>query len=150
MTTSPSVLACCLVLALVPALRAQADTAGAQRAIRALEEQWLATSDSATLDRILANDFLHVVGPGQTITKTEHIAWASRHPRPSTRHASFDALVVCVFGNAAVATGTVKVTDDVAHTTSRDSFTDVFVYRDGEWRAVSAQETAAATTPPPS
>ncbi|MGH7635907.1 MAG: nuclear transport factor 2 family protein [Gemmatimonadaceae bacterium] len=136
-----------LVFALAPALRAQSDTASAQRTIRAIEEQWLATSDSATLDRILAQDFLHVVGPGQTITKAQHIAWAVKHPRPSTRHARFDALVIRVFGDAAVATGTVAVADDATHTTSRDSFTDVFVYRDGSWRAVSAQETAAAAPP---
>lgn len=147
---SRRVLVWCLAFALAPALRAQSDSSSAQRAIRALEEQWLATSDSATLDRILADDFLHVVGPGQTITKSQHIAWAVKHPRPNSRHARFDALTIRVFGDAAVATGTVAVADDVSHTTSRDSFTDVFVYRDGAWRAVSAQETAAATTPPPS
>lgn len=133
-------------------LRAQRDTkldtVQARATIRSLEQEWLDTSDSLTLDRILADDFLHVVGPGQVIAKSQHIAWAVRHPRPRSRHAHFDALVVRIYGNAAVATGTVIVTDDATHTTSRNSFTDVFVYGHDRWRAVSAEETPIATTPP--
>jgi len=136
----------------VTSLRAQRDTTldtvQARATIRSLEQEWLDTSDSLTLDRILADDFLHVVGPGQVITKSQHIAWAVRHPRPTSRHARFGELVVRFYGDAAVATGTVIVTDDATHTTSRNSFTDVFVYRDDRWRAVSAEETPIATTAP--
>lgn len=134
-----------------PPVRAQhdagPDTAQAREAIRALEQEWLDSSDSVTLDRILADDFLHVVGPGQVITKPEHIAWNVRHPHPRSRHARFGALVIRIYGDAAVATGTVIVTSDAARTTSRDSFTDVFVYRHDRWRAVSAEETPSVTTP---
>ena len=72
-----------------------------------------------------------------------------RHPRPRTRHPRFESLTVRIYGDAAVATGTVAVADDSARTVSRNSFTDVFVYREHRWRAVSAEETPIATAPPP-
>lgn len=147
-------IACVLALFLAPgALRAQqratSNPAPARDAIRALEQEWLTHSDSATLDRVLADDFQHVVGPGQLITKSEHIAWAVSHPRPCTRHPSFESLTIRIYGDAAVVTGTVATVDDSAHTVSRNSFTDVFVNREHRWRAVSAEETPIVTAPRP-
>jgi hypothetical protein len=47
-----------------------------------------------------------------------------------------------LYGDVGIANGTVVGTDERGHETSRGVFTDVFVYRDGRWKAVNAQENA--------
>ncbi len=117
------------------------DTDAARRQVEALEQRWLASeNDSAALDDILADDFLHVVPQG-IISKKEQLAFVRAHPAPkdgSTRR--FEELRVRVFGTVAVATGIVDATTS-DRKTRKTAFTDVFAYRDGRWRAVNAQET---------
>ena len=61
-----------------PSVRADSDS------VVSLEHTWLAAGDSATLERILAPDFLHPVLTGDIIDKPEHIAFVAgirvRHP----------------------------------------------------------------------
>jgi hypothetical protein len=124
---------------------AQPAAAGAGTEVEALERQWLASeSDPAVLDRILADDFVHAVSAGVFLDKRQHIGWSARHPRPAGQRAEFETLDVRVFGDAAVATGVVRTTD-ASGAARRSIFTDVFVHRQGAWRAVSAQETAVET-----
>jgi len=110
-----------------------------RKAIVAIEHEWLNTYDAATLDRILARDFLHPVASGQFLTKQQHIDWTVAHPPPPTRKARFERLDVRLFGDVAIANGVV-VTEGVAPAPTRSIFTDVFVERDGRWQAVNAQE----------
>lgn len=110
-------------------------------AVVRLEHEWLAARDSATLDRILASDFVHVTPGGHFLSKRAHVEWTVAHPRP--QNAWFARLDIRVFGNAAVATGVVARPGPVDRT-KRSAFTDVFVCRDGRWQAVSAEETAVA------
>lgn len=135
---------CAFVLAVVGAGTPAAQSSGARadsEAVVALEHTWLASGDSATLERILAPDFLHPVFTGDIIGKAEHIAFVTEHPRSASEHTRFERLDVRVYGSAAIATGIVDATRDGAAGTRRTVFTDVFVKRRGRWLAVSAQET---------
>lgn len=124
---------------------AQSPSVGADSdAVVALEHTWLASGDSATLERILAPDFLHPVFTGDIIDKSEHIAFVAKHPRPAAVHTRFERLDVRLYGSTAIATGIVDAVQDGTAAVRRTVFTDVFVKRDGRWRAVSAQETEVA------
>lgn len=114
-------------------------------AVVALEHAWLAAQhDSAALDTILAPDFVHALGSGQFINKSEHIGFLVAHPAPSTAHVRFERLDVRILGATAIATGIVDATQDGAPGVKRTVFTDAFVRRHGHWQAVSAQETPIA------
>ena len=54
-------------------------------AVTQLENQWLHAKDAATLDRILAPDFVHVIPADHFLTKQEHIHWFVQHPEPADR-----------------------------------------------------------------
>ena len=120
-------------------------------AVVALEHEWLAAqSDSATLERILAPDFVHQLASGDAITKRQHIGFVVAHPSPSGIERTFERLEVRLYGATAIATGIVRASTPPtsgATAARRTVFTDVFVKRDGRWQAVSAQETTIL--PPP-
>ena len=118
-----------------PTVRADSDT------VVSLEHTWLASGDSATLERILAPDFLHPVFTGDIIDKSEHIAFVAAHPRPASVHTRFERLDVRLYGSTAIATGIVDAAQDGKAGVRQTVFTDVFVKRGGRWQAVSAQET---------
>lgn len=118
-----------------------------RQAVVALENQWIDARDAATLDRLLADDFVHPVYSGDIINKAQNIDWLTKHPRPANSHARFAQLEVRLFGDVAQAYGAVSVSDDSGREVSRSVFTDVFVYRNGRWQAVSAQETAVTAEP---
>ena len=123
------------------------DPAKDREAIVALEQEWLHAHDAATLDRILASDFVHVVPVDHFLTKQEHIDWTVKHPEPNERHTKFDKLQVRLYGDVGIVNGSVIATDENGNELDRTVFTDVFVYRDGRWQAVNGQENAVATAP---
>jgi hypothetical protein len=112
-------------------------------AIIAIEQEWLHAHDAATLDRILASDFVHVIPVDHFLTKQEHIEWVVKHPEPKNRHTKFNKLNVRLYGDVGIANGSVIATDDSGKELDRTMFTDVFVFRDGRWQAVNAQENKA-------
>ncbi len=116
-------------------------------AIIALEQEWLHASDAATLDRILASDFVHVVPVDHFLTKQEHIDWTVKHPEPKDRHTRFDKLNVRLYGDVGIVNGSVIATDPNGKELDRTMFTDVFVYRDGRWQAVNGQENGIRAAP---
>ncbi len=118
-----------------------------REAIVALEQEWLHASDAATLDRILASDFVHVIPVDHFLTKQEHIDWTVKHPEPKGRHTRFDKLQVRLYGDVGIVNGSVIASDPSGKELDRTTFTDVFVYRDGRWQAVNGQENAVQATP---
>ncbi len=109
----------------------------------AVEQLWLDHfADASVLEDILADDFTHPVAAGVILSKRQHIEWARAHPQRSGVALSFETLDVRLYGSIAIATG-VTVRREGA-SIERTVFTDVFAYRDGRWRAVSAQETPIA------
>jgi len=110
-------------------------------ALLSIENEWLAGEhDRATLQRILADDFVHPVSVGVFLTKDQHIDWAVKHPIPPGRRQQFDQLRARVYGDTGIVTGIVTSSGQTGDR-DRTIFTDVFVRRDGRWQAVSAQET---------
>jgi Domain of unknown function (DUF4440) len=125
------------VIALAFLLVAACDSAGAA----SVEKEWLAHEhEPAPLEHILAPDFVHALGSGQFITKSEHIGYVASHPAPAGFEAHFERLDIRLVSAVAIATGI------VATAQRRSVFTDVFACRDGRWQAVSAQETVVAST----
>jgi hypothetical protein len=113
-----------------------------RQAIVAIEQEWLHAQDAATLGRILAFDFVHVIPVDHFLTKREHIDWVVHHPERKERHKKFDKLEVRLYGDTAIANGSVVATNAAGKEEDRTMFTDVFVFRDGRWQAVNAQENA--------
>ena len=128
------------VLAGVCTAAAQRTPASDKQALLTLEDQWLHARDAATLDRILAADFVHVVPGGYILTRTEHIDWFVKHIPPANRNVRLDRVEVRLYGDTGIVNGLVIAADDQGRETRRTAFTDVFIFRDGRWQAVNAQE----------
>jgi Domain of unknown function (DUF4440) len=116
------------------------DTESDKKQLIVLEEEWLHARDAATLDRILATDFVHPVAAGIFLTKDQHIGWYVKHLPPATRKTRFDQLEVRLYVDTAIVNGIVIASDELGKETGRSIFTDVFIRRDGRWQAVNAQE----------
>ena len=112
-------------------------------ALLSLEDEWLHARDAATLERILAEDFVHPVPQGVFLSKAEHVDWFVKHLPPANRKARFDHMLVRIYGDTGVVNGMVVASDESGKEVGRTVFTDVFVYRDGLWQAVNAQENQA-------
>jgi hypothetical protein len=107
----------------------------------ALENAWLkGEHDAAALDPILASDFIHPVVTGDFLTKAQHIYYSSRHRPPANLKNRFGNLSVRMYGDVGIVNGIVVTSDKDGKDVSRTIFTDVFVYRDGRWQAINAQE----------
>jgi hypothetical protein len=134
-------IACMVVLfATVPPRPGGAQGAAerAKQEVLDLENHWLQVEDDpATLESILAPDFLHVVPVG-IITKDEQLNFMRKHPSPHAGSKHFENMHVRIYGNVAIVNGMVVAT--AAEGTQKTLFTDVFVRRDGKWQAVNAQE----------
>src|ERR1700693_4228299 len=142
----------CTVITVIASLIATVDvqcqrnSEEARAAVVALENDWLThESDGQRLNRILAEDFIHPVPQGFFLSKKEHIDWSVKHPYPASHKAKFEKLDVRIYGDTAIANGTVVTSDDIDPKSHRTVFTDVFVYRDGRWQAVNAQENAVGS-----
>lgn len=120
----------------------QSWSTSAQKAIADVEMRWLQhIDDPRVLQSVLADDFIHVL-PSGLITKEQHIDYVRSHPRSPGETRSFENLTIRVYGDTGIANGIVDTTN--ASGTHRTIFTDVFVKRDGQWKAVNAQENPAA------
>jgi hypothetical protein len=112
-----------------------------RQALIALENRWLeGEHDAAVLDPILASDFIHPVATGDFLTKAQHIYYSSRHLPPPNLKNRFDNLRVRIYGDVGIVNGIVATSDEHGKDVNRTIFTDVFVYRDGRWQAINAQE----------
>jgi ketosteroid isomerase-like protein len=141
-----------LLLLLQPFVHAQSSKPAPPQSdelkIRSLEERWLHAieiSDLAALDSILADDFVRPApSAGRFISKAQLLDYFKSHKTPPrSRH--IENLNVTVYGNTAIARGSVVIADPKSHVTSMNLFTDVFVLRNGRWLAVSAQENEVTT-----
>jgi len=113
----------------------------------ALEEEWLHAKNAATLNRILASDFVHVIPAEHFLSKQEHIEWFEHHPRPGGMKLEFETMEVRIYGETAIVNGIVVARAGSGKEVRRTAFTDVFVRRAGGWQAVNAQETPISAEP---
>jgi len=134
-------LSICIALPALVYFRDHSKTTDDKRKVIQIEHTWLNNLHNKTaLDSILASDFVHPIPSGAFLTKEQHMGWASSHPSSPDYNYTFDTLCVRVYGNAAIANGIVAVSDDHGKLISKSIFTDVFMKRNGKWRAVNAQE----------
>jgi hypothetical protein len=116
-------------------------TSGATALVE-LEHRWvdaLRTHDARALERILDDTFLDSTYRGELRTKQQVL---SGPPAGGGYHSTgLEGLEVRVYGRTAVVTGVNVLASDPPAAPVRIRFTDVFVRRGTQWRAVSAQET---------
>ena len=103
------------------------------------------TQDTKLLDRILADDFQSVDGDGNWSTKAEELDWVSKN-KPAYDDFEFRIRRLDIFdnGTAIVAgTGTIRAKDDKGPYVMEYQSSNVFIKRDGTWRAVASHVSGA-------
>jgi hypothetical protein len=109
--------------------------------LKELEQQWLDNAlkhDDAWVQALLMDDFQDVSWQGQVRSKAEVLAAGAS---PVTSSQTLSALSARVHGDIGVVTGTNTTEAADKSFTVKVRFTDVFVKVDGQWHALSAQET---------
>lgn len=134
-----------LLLLLVVAGCASTETSDGDFA--ALEQRWVAAvraHDTATLDRLLDDSFLDSTFRGALRTKNDVLTGP---PAGGSYHSiGFEDLRVRRYGETVIVSGVNVVQGSTPDDLARVRFTDVFVRRDGQWRAVAAQETLQSSS----
>ena len=138
-----------IALALLAASAAQAAPCPTQPATSAgalaAEQQWvraIEARDVGALSCILAREFSDTNWRGEVVPREAVLARLPSRP-PSTL--KLGGLSVFPEGRFAIVRGTNTQTGNGPASSGSVRFTDVFIYRGGAWRAVSAQETLIAT-----
>lgn len=132
------------------AMKQKRDSKTDREALILLENDWLANEhNAAKLEDILAADFVHPVLTGNFLTKQQHIFYTSKYAPPPNLKNRFGDLSVRVYGDVGIVNGIVVTSDENGKDVNKSIFTDVFVYRDGRWQAVNAQENQVENRPPP-
>jgi uncharacterized protein (TIGR02246 family) len=127
------------------ATAAASPTENVEQVITKMEREWaeaLVKADVATLDRMMADDWLMTTWDGQTVPKAQSIEEFKSGVSKLTA-ADIDNLKVRVFGDTAVATigQTEKGTYKGKDSSGRYLYTDVWVKRNGKWQAVATHGT---------
>ena len=145
------------VLTTLPALAGPPTSQRTAASLMSTEQQWLTAlnrHDVKALARILGREFIDSDFQGDAITRAQYLGYFAHpvvEPSPPIRQRFDDVKVRFVAGgDVAIVTGVV-VTQTAAAGTARPSsgpdavrhsrFTDVFVWRDSRWQAVTGQET---------
>jgi len=118
-------------------------TSNTEKALAALEQQWLQSQKTNNPDLVaplLADKFVNTSNEGKVTGRTETLATAKATKYDSV---DYDDLKVTVFGNAAIATGTftAKGTDSAGKPMDvNERFTDTWVKMpNGKWQCVASQ-----------
>ena len=137
----------CLIglLSLGSAARSQAQQTGAtEKAVAALEEQWLQSQKTNNPDLVaplLADKFVNTSIEGKVSNKAETLATAKATKYVS---ADYEDVKVTVFGDTAIATGVFKATGTDASGKPMDTherWTDTWVKMpSGKWQCVASHE----------
>ncbi len=116
---------------------------GTEKAVTALEQQWLQSQKANNPDLVaplLADKFIETGSDGKVTSKAESLANAKATKYDSV---AYDDLKVTVFGDTAIATGlfTAKGTDPSGKPLGmRERFTDTWVKMpNGKWQCVASQ-----------
>ncbi|HEX8139802.1 MAG TPA: nuclear transport factor 2 family protein [Pyrinomonadaceae bacterium] len=94
--------------------------------------------DKATLERMLAEDYIAIAADGKPYNKAQTLA--SMEPAASVTSWSIDGAKLLSYGKDA-ATLTGIITFKTREMVERQQFTDTFVRRDGRWQAFASQST---------
>jgi uncharacterized protein (TIGR02246 family) len=117
-------------------------TGGTEKAVAALEQQWLQSQKTNNPDLVaplLADKFVNTSADGKVTGRTESLATAKATKYDSV---NYDDLKVTVFGDSAIATGTftAKGTDSSGKPMDvNERFTDTWVkMANGKWQCVAS------------
>ena len=131
-----------LLLLTIPAWPQNKGTAATEKAVAALEQQWLKaqqTSNPDLIEPLLADRFIETTSDGKTMGKAEALAGTKAAKYAS---AEYDDVKVSVFGNTAIATGEFKGkgTDENGKAiASPERWTDTWVKMpNGKWQCVAS------------
>src|SRR5450432_2978829 len=136
---------CCLVglLSLGSAALSQAQTGATEKAVIALENQWLESQKTNNPDLVaplLADKFVSTGSDGKVTNKAEALAESKARKYAS---AEYENVQVTVFGDTAIATGGFKAKGTEASGKSFDEherWTDTWVKMpNGKWQCVATQ-----------
>jgi uncharacterized protein (TIGR02246 family) len=138
----------CLIalLSVGSAAWSQDTSGGTEKAVAALEQQWLQSQKTNNPDLVaplIADKFTNTDPEGKVTTKAQMLTTAK-----ATKYESvdYDDLKVTVFGDTAIAIGTFKAkgTDGTGKPMDvRERFTDTWVKMpNGKWQCVASQGTA--------
>ncbi len=146
-----------LALSAAPVFARPPQSARTAAAVITVEHEWLAAlnrHDVTALARILGREFIDSDYLGDAVTRVQYLAYFARpvsRLAPPLEQRFEDTVVRFVDGaEVAVVTGVVvtepamapkKPPSSSAAAVRHSRFTDVFVWRDGRWQAVSGQET---------
>lgn len=119
----------------------------AKEHISQLEHRWmdaLNNDDLEAVGHILADDFQRPSPQsGGFLSKPQLLSWYKAHlSKTSPVKRRIQELTITIYAQTAIARGSVVITNPAEKKQTTDLFTDVFVLRGGEWKAVSAQENA--------
>jgi hypothetical protein len=110
-----------------------------------IEHEWLRAlveRDRAMLDRILADDFVDSDWKGKLHAKRQVLEGLGT-PRPYSQH--LRDIRIQLYGSMAIARGLNEISNKDRRIRMRIRFTDVLLYRHGNWQAVAAQETPVSS-----
>ena len=131
-----------LLLLAIPAWPQSKGTAATEKAVAALEQQWLKaqqTSNPGLLEPLLADRFIETTNDGKTMGKAEALAGTKASKYES---AEYTDVKVSVFGNTAIATGGFKgkgTDQDGKPIVSPERWTDTWVKMPGgKWQCVAS------------
>jgi len=119
------------------------DESAAGSKLLALEHAWNqaeAFKDLKALDDLFDNALVYVDPDGTLLTKAEFL---SRVKSASLQQVVTQSMVVKLFGNTAIVTGTYRATEFIRGKTVvvQGRFVDTWVYKDSTWVCVAAQST---------
>jgi ketosteroid isomerase-like protein len=123
-----------------------------ERTVAALDTEYQAAvknNDAATMDRILADDFVVVIGSGRTYTKAD-LLQAARTGRVHYEHQEDSEQTVRVWGDTAVVTAKLwaKGTDQGKPFEFYVWFSDTYTRTPAGWRYVHGQASLPLAAPP--
>jgi ketosteroid isomerase-like protein len=127
---------------------ARADAPSVEQNLMQMEKDWAQAGmkkDAATLDKVMADDWVGVDHEGKSYTKAEVMS-DLKSGASVTTSVELGAMKVRVFGNTAVVTGsdTEKSSYKGKDTSGTYAWTDVFVMRKGHWQAAASHSSKVA------
>ena len=139
---------CLACLVLCSCTSHERNRAEAERYIIESERQWaesVATGDTTTLERILADDFIGVDPKGPFYDKAKMISDTRNSPKYFVSNHAND-IKVRFYGDTAVAQGD-ETWERRSGERGRFVWTDTWVKRNGRWQIVAAEDVIAPEQP---
>jgi ketosteroid isomerase-like protein len=144
------IIACSSFAAGQASVKKSATVSRSEQAVRNLERLYaeaVTRQDVATLDRILADDFIATSSRGEVRNKSHEIDDIKPNPDYALEAFKLDDLNVRIFGEMAIITGrsTLKAGYKGQSSPSLFRYTRVYAKRKGRWQVVSQQLTRLPT-----